>query len=681
MGDKSTERQPPEQALAGSGPSWRPKTSEIPRQPGVYRFRDAQGRVIYVGKAKNLRARLTNYFQDPAMLHPRTALMVADAASVQWTVVDTEVSALTLEYQWIKQFDPRFNVMYRDDKSYPYLSVSMGEKFPRVAISRDARKKGSRYFGPYTKVWAIRETIDLLLPTFPVRSCSPGVFRRAQAQGRPCLLGYIDRCSAPCVGRISEEAHRELAEELCAFMDGQTGPFIRRLQEEMNQAAESLDFELAAKKRDELAALEKVQEKNTVALSTDVDADVFALVTDDLDASVQAFFVRGGRIRGTRGWVVERLDDRDEADLMHDLLEQVYAPRIATISEEVRPRSRRQTAAPVSVDDVAHIPVDAIPPQILVSTAPALRTDIEQVLRDVRGANVEIRVPKRGRRRELMETVTSNAHDALKLHKTRRTGDLTQRAVALEGLQEALGLDRAPLRIECFDISHTAGTNRVGSMVVFEDGAPRKDAYRTFNIRGDESETQDDTAAMNEVLTRRFRRANAEAPAEEIVSSAVDPDSGKPRRFAYTPDLLVVDGGLPQVNSAQKALVGAGMNIPVIGLAKRLEEVWLPGDDFPVVLPRTSPALYLLQHLRDESHRHAIRQHRKKRSKSQTVSALDKIPGLGPARQKALLRKFGSVKRIREAGIEEIAQVPGFGPVLAESVHAYLHGEAGRMDP
>lgn len=681
MGDKSTERQPPEQALAGSGPSWRPKTSEIPRQPGVYRFRDAQGRVIYVGKAKNLRARLTNYFQDPAMLHPRTALMVADAASVQWTVVDTEVSALTLEYQWIKQFDPRFNVMYRDDKSYPYLSVSMGEKFPRVAISRDARKKGSRYFGPYTKVWAIRETIDLLLPTFPVRSCSPGVFRRAQAQGRPCLLGYIDRCSAPCVGRISEEAHRELAEELCAFMDGQTGPFIRRLQEEMNQAAESLDFELAAKKRDELAALEKVQEKNTVALSTDVDADVFALVTDDLDASVQAFFVRGGRIRGTRGWVVERLDDRDEADLMHDLLEQVYAPRIATISEEVRPRSRRQTAAPVSVDDVAHIPVDAIPPQILVSTAPALRTDIEQVLRDVRGANVEIRVPKRGRRRELMETVTSNAHDALKLHKTRRTGDLTQRAVALEGLQEALGLDRAPLRIECFDISHTAGTNRVGSMVVFEDGAPRKDAYRTFNIRGDESETQDDTAAMNEVLTRRFRRANAEAPAEEIVSSAVDPDSGKPRRFAYTPDLLVVDGGLPQVNSAQKALVGAGMNIPVIGLAKRLEEVWLPGDDFPVVLPRTSPALYLLQHLRDESHRHAIRQHRKKRSKSQTVSALDKIPGLGPARQKALLRKFGSVKRIREAGIEEIAQVPGFGPVLAESVHAHLHGEAGRLDP
>lgn len=664
------------------GPQWRPKTSDIPRDPGVYRFRDEQGRVIYVGKAKNLRSRLTSYFQDASALHPRTALMVSEAASVQWTVVGTEVAALTLEYQWIKQFDPRFNVMYKDDKSYPYLSVSMGEEFPRVAISRDARRSGTRYFGPYTKVWAIRETIDLLLPTFPIRSCSGPVFRRAQAQDRPCLLGYIDRCSAPCVGRISAEEHRDLAAELCSFMDGDTRPFIRRLQEEMAQAAENLDFEAAAKKRDELLALEKVQEKNTVALPSEVNADLFCLVADDFDASVQAFFVRGGRIRGTRGWVVERVDDRSESALLRDLLEQVYAPRIA----ERNSSQRRQRNAPVSVDDVAHTPVDVIPPEVLVSTSPADLLDLEAVLSEGRGSTVRVRVPRRGRKRELMETVRANAVEALKLHKTRRVGDITQRSLALEELQRSLGLARAPLRIECFDISHTAGTNRVASMVVFEDGAPRKDAYRTFNIRGDEAETADDTAAMSEVLSRRFRRARIDAaqadePGGEVsVSQAVDPDSGRPRRFAYTPDLLVVDGGLPQVNAAHRALADAGVSIPVVGLAKRLEEVWVPGQPYPVILPRTSPGLYLLQHLRDESHRFAIRSHRKRRGKAQTASALDAVPGLGPSRQKALLRHFGSVKRIREATAEEVASVPGIGPKMAEVLATHLSGEGGRIE-
>lgn len=669
------------------GPPWRPKTSEIPRRPGVYRFRDGEGRVIYVGKAKNLRSRLTNYFQHPSALHPRTARMVADARSVQWTVVDSEIAALTLEYQWIKQFDPRYNVMYKDDKSYPYLSVSMSEPIPRVAISRDARRRGNRYFGPYTKVWAIRETIDLLLPTFPVRSCTPGVLRRAQAQGRPCLLGYIGRCSAPCVGRISEEEHRELAKDLCAFMDGDTKPFIAALSEQMEQAAEQLDFEGAAKLRDQLAALEKVQEKNTLALPAEVNADLFALVTDELHASVQAFFVRGGRIRGTQGWVLERVDDREEPELMADLLEQVYATRIDRKEAKV---SARANTAPMSVDDVAHMPVDAIPPEILVSVEPSRLRRLEDVLAQIRGAKVTIRVPQRGQKRLLMETVTANSEEAMKLHKTRRGADLTQRALALKELQDALALERAPLRIECYDVSHTGGTNRVASMVVFEDGAPRKDAYRTFNIRGDDSQTQDDTAAMTEVLTRRFSRVRREREGEWTtigaspegdanVSGAVDPDTGKPRRFAYKPDLIVVDGGPAQVSAARNALLDVGVSLPVVGLAKRLEEVWMPNEAFPVVLPRTSPALYLLQHLRDESHRHAITRHRKKRGKAQTVSALDAIPGLGPVRQKALLKEFGSLKRLRAADIEQISAVPGFGPALAAQVHSHLHSEDGKL--
>lgn len=660
---------------------WRPQTSEIPVQPGVYRFQDDNGRVIYVGKAKSLRSRLVNYFQNPTMLHPRTAQMVAQARSVQWTIVATEIEALTLEFQWIKEFKPRFNVMFRDDKSYPYLAVSMGERYPRAAISRDAKRKGTRYYGPYAQVWAIRETIDLLLGTFPVRTCSAGVLRRAEAQGRPCLLGYIDRCSAPCVGKISEADHRALAEELCSFMEGKTGPFIRRLESEMRAAATALDFELAAKKRDELAALEKVQERNAMVLSTDTDADVYGMVGDELDVAVYAFYVRGGRVRGTRGWVIERSDDRTDAQLMRDLLEQTYLERSARGDDlgANRGTRRRKRSAPVSVDDVEHTPLEALPPRVLVSIGPTDQAFLEEWLGGLRGAKVKVSIPQRGRRYELMQNVLENARHSLKVYKTRRSGDLTQRAVALEELQEALDLKRAPLRIECFDISHTAGQDRVASMVVFEDGVPRKDAYRTFNIRGlDGDDRRDDTAAMNEVLTRRFSRVADQDPEEEEISAsgAVDPDTGRPRCFAYRPDLLVVDGGLPQVNEARAALNKVGVDLPVVGLAKRLEEVWIPGEEFPVILPRTSAGLYLLQHLRDESHRFAIKKHRAKRSKGQTRSALDVIPGLGPARQSALLKAFGSVKRIRQADAAAIAAVPGVGPKLAQIVAEALHENA-----
>lgn len=664
--------------------TYRPRTADIPTSPGVYRFRDAEGRVIYVGKAKNLRQRLTNYFQDPAHLHPRTQQMVTTAASVQWTVVSTEVEALTLEFTWIKEFDPRFNVMYTDDKSYPYLAVTMGEKVPRVQITREARRAGARYFGPYTQVWAIRETIDLLLRVFPVRSCSAGVYRRAHAQGRPCLLGYIDKCSAPCVGRISEEDHRELAEDLCQFMEGRTGPFIRDIESRMHEAAGALDFERAARLRDDLQALRKVLERNAVVLDDGTDADVFALVTDELNAAVHVFHVRGGRIRGTRGWVVDRVDDTPPAGLMERLLEQVYGD----VEPAAKPLRGRPTgrAEATSVDDVAHTPTRAIPREVLVSDLPEDAATLETWLSDLRGARVRLHVPRRGAKARLMDTVRENAAQALQLHRTRRAGDLTQRSRALEELAADLDLPAAPLRIECYDISHTQGQDQVASMVVFEDGMPRKDAYRTFNIRGEDGTgVPDDTAAMDEVLHRRFARLLAEEAGIEgedadgvpLASGPVDATSGRPRRFSYRPDLVVVDGGLPQVNAARTALDSMGVDLPVVGLAKRLEEVWVPGEEFPLILPRTSAALYLLQHLRDESHRFAITKHRRRRAKGQTRSVLDDVPGLGPARQGALLRRFGSVRRLRDATVEEVAEVPGIGPVLASTVLEALGSGAG----
>ena len=700
---------------------YRPAPGEIPTSPGVYRFLDGQGRVIYVGKAKNLRQRLSSYFQDLAALHPRTQKMVTTACAVEWTVVSTEVESLALEYSWIKEFNPRFNVMYKDDKSYPYLAVTMGETYPRVQVVRGARKPGTRYFGPFVQAWSIRETVEQLLRVFPVRSCSAGVFRRAQASGRPCLLGYIDKCSAPCVGRISPQDHRTLAEDFCAFMAGRTGPYLRQVEAEMKAAAAALDFEKAARLRDDAAALRKVIEGNAVVLPDATDADVFALVRDELEAAVQVFHVRGGRVRGQRGWVVDLIDDAGDAELIERLLEQVYASLVdpadagaptssgTTTSVGVgdrapsspQPRSgpngsngdasrRKGESAATSVDDVAHTATTAVPKEILVPELPSNAATVRTWLSGLRGAKVDLRIPQRGDKAALMDTVRKNAQVALRLHKTRRAGDLTQRALALDELAEALDLPEAPLRVECYDISHTQGTYQVGSMVVFEDGAPRKSDYRRFTVRGqDGSGATDDTAAMHEVLTRRFKRLIAEQgrgeaaarAAQEIedvegiavVSGPIDPETGKARRFSYAPGLVVVDGGLPQVNAARAALDELGVDVPLIGLAKRLEEVWVPGEEFPVVLARTSPALHLLQHLRDESHRFAITHHRARRSAAMTRSALDDVPGLGPARQAALLKEFGSVKRLRAATAERIASVRGIGPTLAATILAHLN--------
>src|SRR5690625_5036610 len=620
--------------------TYRPKPGEIPTDPGVYRFFDEHGRVVYVGKAKSLRARLSSYFQDVAGLHPRTQHMVTTAARVEWTVVANEVEALTLEYSWIKEFKPRFNVQYRDDKSYPYLAVTMGEEIPRVQVMRGKRKAGTRYFGPYTHAWAIRETVDLLLRVFPMRSCSAGVLRRAQRAGRPCLLGYIGKCAAPCVGWVSVDDHRQLAEDFADFMAGDTRRFTRRIEKEMQEAAGAQAYEKAGRLRDDLAALRQAMEKNAVVFSDSTDADVFALAADELEVSVQVFHVRGGRIRGQRGWVGERVEDVDEAGLVEHLLQQVYG--------DAEPGS------------------DAVPREVLVPTLPEDASQLAQWLRNRRGSNVNLRVPQRGEKRALAETVHRNAEQALALHKTRRSSDLTTRSQALKELQEYLDLSEAPLRIEAYDISMLQGTNVVGSMVVFEDGLARKSEYRRFTVRGDEG--LDDLSAMREVLRRRFKRSNE----PEETPSEIPADTELPR-FAYPPQLLVIDGGAPQVAAAAQVLDEMGIvDVALCGLAKRLEEVWIPGEDYPLVLPRTSEALYMLQRLRDEAHRFAISFHRKKRAKSMIASALDEISGLGPTRRKALLKHFGSVKKIRAAEVDEIAQVPGIGPVTASEISKTL---------
>ncbi len=695
--------------------TYRPAPGEIPTSPGVYRFLDMEGRVIYVGKAKNLRARLSSYFQDQAALHPRTQKMVTTACAVEWTVVGTEVESLALEYSWIKEFNPRFNVMYRDDKSYPYLAVTMQEAYPRAQVVRGARRTGTRYFGPFVQAWSIRETLDQLLRVFPVRSCSAGVFKRARASGRPCLLGYIDKCSAPCVGRISELDHRELAEDFCSFMAGRTGPYLRELEDRMRLAAGNLEFEKAARLRDDAEALRKVIERNAVVLPDATDADVFGLVRDELTAAVQVFHVRGGRVRGQRGWVIDLVEETTDAELVERLLQQVYgdladpsgagapersgpttslgvggrAPVAAPARAQPRGASARRSdaAAATSIDDVAHTATTAVPREILVPAVPGDAAAVREWLAGLRGGRVDVRVPARGDKAALMGTVRKNAEEALRLHKTRRASDLTQRSAALEELAEALDLPEAPLRIECYDISHTQGTHQVGSMVVFEDGAPRKSDYRRFVVRGQDGDgANDDTAAMREVLTRRFKRLLAEQGAEladaeligadgdgvPVVSGPIDPETGRARRFSYAPGLVVVDGGPPQVGAARAVLDELGVDAPLVGLAKRLEEVWVPDDEFPVVLPRTSPALYLLQYLRDESHRFAITHHRRKRSAGMTRSVLDDVPGLGPARQSALLKEFGSVKRIRAATQEQIASVKGIGPTLAATILEHL---------
>jgi excinuclease ABC subunit C len=666
--------------------TYRPRPGQVPDSPGVYRFKDEHGRVVYVGKAKSLRSRLASYFQDLAALHPRTQQMVTTAASVEWTVVGTEVEALALEYSWIKEFDPRFNVKYRDDKSYPYLAVTLGEAYPRVQVMRGRKRPGTRYFGPYAHAWAIRETVDLLLRVFPVRTCSAGVFRRAQQTGRPCLLGYIDKCSAPCVGRVTEEEHRGLAEDFCDFMAGETARFTRRLTAEMKAAAAEMDYERAARLRDDIGALERATEKNAVVLADGTDADVFALVGDELEAAVQVFHVRDGRIRGQRGWVVEKVEDVSDAELVEHLLQQVYGDEggwSAPDRDSGGARRPEQVRAAES----------AVPREVLV---PVLPPDVEQVgdwLSGLRGARVRVRVPQRGDKRDLAETVRRNAEQALALHRTRRAGDLTTRSQALRELQEALDLPAAPLRIECYDISTTQGSHQVGSMVVFEDGLARKSEYRHFVVRGPEGEgARDDTAAMYEVVTRRFRRyLQEQEDADGLVLGELDDDvqphpspagrevsaeARRPGRFAYPPNLVVVDGGPPQVAAAARALADLGIDdVALCGLAKRLEEVWLPDEDYPVILQRSSEGLYLLQRVRDEAHRFAIRHHRARRSKGMTVSVLDDVPGLGPARSAALLKHFGSVKRLRAATVEEVAAVKGMGARTAQAVVDALAGQ------
>ncbi|GAA1147920.1 excinuclease ABC subunit UvrC [Nesterenkonia lutea] len=678
--------------------SYRPRPGEIPTSPGVYRFIDPHGRVVYVGKAKNLRSRLNSYFARVGTLPPKTYAMVHAAARVEWTVVGSELEAIQLEYTWIKQHTPRFNIMYRDDKSYPYLAVTMNEKYPRVQVMRGDKKPGVKYYGPFHPAKAIRETVDTMLRVFPVRSCSAGVFKRAKASGRPCLLGYIGKCSAPCVGEISEEDHRALAEEFCEVMAGNPGPHLRRIENQMKQAVAELRYEDAGRHRDDLEAIRRVFERNSVVLSEDTEADIFAFAEDELEAAVQVFHVRQGRIRGQRGWVVEKVEDTDAGAMVEQLLMQVYGSMADT---------------------------ERIPPEVLVPALPDNAEEISDWLRQLRSdagagrTQISLRVPQRGDKAALLGTVQENAAQALRLHKARRSSDITTRSAALRDLQEALGAVEPLLRIECFDISHTSGTNVVASMVVLEDGLAKKRDYRRFSVKGDAA--RDDTSAMYDVISRRFARhlrdqersTEATEPTEVVeapesdalpetasLSGALGEAPARPgaeaevgalastvverevERFAYPPSLVVVDGGQPQVNAAQHALIDLGItDLPVIGLAKRLEEVWLPEDDFPLVLPRSSEALYMLQRIRDEAHRFAIAYHRSKRSKQMTASALDDVPGLGPSRRAAVVGHFGSVANLRKATLEEICEVPGLGRDTAQKILDHLHAEAELPPP
>lgn len=648
--------------------SYRPAQKTIPTAPGVYRFIDELGRVIYVGKAKNLRNRLNSYFRAPDKLHPRTLKMVHTAAAVKWVVVANELEALTLEYTWIKEFSPRFNVIFRDDKSYPYLAVTTSQEYPRTYITRARHRKGNRYFGPYPQVWAIRESLDALTRVFPVRTCTQGVFNRATAQGRPCLQGYIERCCAPCVGWASAEEHRTYVERLLSFMNGGEKHLIGDLKRNMERAAAELDFEQAAKYRDKLNALTKVRASNAVVFADGSDADIFALASNELSAAVHVFFVRGGRVRGNRSWVVEDRSLDDPADFISDLLMQVYGDREpGQTAAEKRTPSR-------SVDDRGHRGTDAVPRTVLVPQLPTDLKTLQEWLADKRGGPVEIKVPQRGEKKQIMQTVTANAEQALKLFRMQRISDLAGRGAALAQLRDELNLPRSPLRMECFDISHTSGTNMVASMVVFEDGLPAKREYRKFTVK---SPNADDTEAMSEVLHRRFAKTiNEDSDTGDPVSGQLNHGDGKPRKFSYLPDLLVVDGGLPQVNAAQSVLDDIGIDLPVIGLAKRLEEIWLPGSEFPVILSRDSVGLYILQYLRDEAHRFAIWAHRRKRAKSMTESVLDAIPGVGPQKQKALLKTYKSVKRLTAASVADLTEVPGIGPLLAAQIYDALHPDS-----
>ena len=637
--------------MARSAPTvpYKPKPGEIPTNPGVYRFRDRDGRVLYVGKAKNLRARLSNYFAPLHTLHERTRRMVTTAASVEWTVVATDVDSLQLEYQWIKEFDPPFNVRYRDDKSYPFMAITLADEAPRVIVTRNRRIAGAKYFGPYPKVWAVHDTIDLMIRVFPIRTCSDSSYKKAMSTGRPCFPGQIGRCGGPCSMKVTIEEHRAIVEDFIAFMSGGDQRFTKELTARMREASAAMDYEAAAVYRDRLQAIDAVLNKSALVLAADTDADLFGIAEDELAATVQHFVVRGGRVRGVRATTIEKEIDISGGDLVDQVLQRTYG-----------------NAAGAD-----------IPRQVLVPAMPEDAADLEEWLRGRRGKAVTIQVAQRGRKADLMRTASLNAQQALMLHKTRRTSDYVARTQALTDLQEALDLAEAPLRIECFDVSHLSGTNVVASMVVFEDGLPRKDQYRSFGV----GETTDDTDSLYQVLTRRLAyldRPDEQDETTDAASRAI-PDgeesvvtTRKRPRFAYRPQLLVVDGGRPQVEAAARALRDAGHEeIALCGIAKRLEEVWLPGEDFPVILPRTSEALYLLQRLRDEAHRFAIT-HQRRRRRRDIQSVLAEVPGLGEARIKALLRHFGSVTALKNATADEITELPGVGPKLAAAIHAHL---------
>ena len=631
----------------------RPKPEAIPDHPGVYLFRDRNGRVIYVGKAISLRKRTASYFQPMRNLHPRTAAMVEASASLEWMLVQSEVEALQLEYNLIKQHRPRYNVRYRDDKSYPWLAVPLADEIPRPRVERGPKRKGTRYFGPYAHAYAIRETLDLLLRTFPMRTCSKGVFDRHRRLGRPCILFDINKCSGPCVGKVTPAEHRRIVEDFVAFMDGRTRPTLQRLEAEMRQAAEQLNFELAARLRDQLGSVRKAMERQQMVSSTPEDFDIAAFAEDDLEAAVQVFFVRRGRVVGRRGFVVDKVEALDTAALAATFVQQLYGDR-----------------------------GDEVPREVFLPVLPDGADALQAWLAELRGGPVDFRVPRRGEKRALLETVAANAREAFATHKLKRASDFDARARGLKELQEALDLPEAPLRIECYDISNLQGSQVVGSMVVFEDGLARKSEYRRFEVRSVEG--QDDVASLREVLTRRLARLATERDQPEEPEGSGEPQGGAPvdrerrKKFAYPPNLIVVDGGRPQLAAALEAVrASASPDLPVVSLAKRMEEVYLPGMADPVVIPRTSEALYLLQRVRDEAHRFAITYHRKLRDRSMTRSVLDGIPGVGETRRRQLVRHFGSARKAAQASLEELEQVPGVGPQLAKVVYDHLHGAAG----
>ena len=612
----------------------RPQAGSIPTKPGVYLFRDSHGRVVYVGKAKSLRSRLSNYFATD--LHARTMAMVEAATDVEWIVTENEVEALHLEVNLIKQHRPRYNVRYRDDKSYPYLAITLDEEYPRARVMRGQKRKGVRYYGPFAHAYAIRDTLDLLLRTFPMRTCSQGVFDRARRRGKPCLLFHIERCAGPCVKEVDADEHRQIVMELCDFLDGNTKPVLKRLEDSMKESATKQEYELAAKFRDQLENVRKAIERQQMVSSESEEMDVVGMTEDELEAAFQVFFVRRGRVTGRKGFIVDKVEDLDRAELIAGFLERIYHE-------------------------------GEVPKQVLVPAEPADRQLIEKWLAQRRGTNVKIRVPQRGEKRALLETVTDNAKEAFIRHRMKRSSDFAARSRQLNQLQNHLGMDEAPLRIECFDISNIGQTEAVGSMVVFEDGLPKRSDYRRFAIKW--TEGPNDVAMMGEVIRRRFARFLE----EKAEKSATGENGSRTRKFAYPPNLVVIDGGKGQLNRAVEVMGELGIHgVTVVSLAKRMEEVFVPGRSDPIVIPRGAEALYLLQQIRDEAHRFALAYHQLKRGKRMTRSALDGIPGLGDARRKRLLKHFGSVKQVRQASLEDLYQVPSLPKKVAEAVHETL---------